>query len=150
MGINKHSGFTLIELMIVVAIIAILAAIAVPQYQNYVARAQLTRVVAELGGLRSPFETCIQNGFMTIGDGFGECEIVGTPSNLLIETSDIDLAAGGHIEGVMGNTAAPSVGGSTVRWERAPEGNWSCTVDPGPAAGNGFKSIYIPKGCTEI
>lgn len=50
---KNQQGFTLIELMIVVAIIAILAAIALPAYQDYVARAQATEALTATGGIRA-------------------------------------------------------------------------------------------------
>lgn len=52
--VNSQSGFTLIELMIVVAIIAILAAIAIPQYNDYTARAQLIEAVELEAGMKVP------------------------------------------------------------------------------------------------
>lgn len=56
-AVNK--GFTLIELMIVVAIIGILAAIAIPAYQNYTKKAKFTEVVVATGPFKTAVELCI-------------------------------------------------------------------------------------------
>src|SRR5690606_3626786 len=53
---RREGGFTLIELMIVVAIIAILAAVALPAYQNYVAKSQLSAGFADVRGGLNSFE----------------------------------------------------------------------------------------------
>ncbi|MGN5139043.1 pilin [Aeromonas sp. 164P] len=58
---KKQSGFTLIELMIVVAIVAILAAIALPAYQNYTKKSKMTQLVAAAGGLKTAVEVCSQS-----------------------------------------------------------------------------------------
>lgn len=62
-GLNKQAqGFTLIELMIVVAIIGILAAIALPAYQNYTKRAKFSEVISAAGAVKSQVEVCVQSG----------------------------------------------------------------------------------------
>lgn len=58
---KRQSGFTLIELMIVVAIVAILAAIALPAYQNYTKKARFTEVVSATGGLKTAIEVCFND-----------------------------------------------------------------------------------------
>ena len=56
---KKQTGFTLIELMIVVAIVAILAAIALPAYNKYTARAKYTEVISAVNGVKQQVELCI-------------------------------------------------------------------------------------------
>ncbi|HDZ8832429.1 type IVa pilus major pilin TapA [Aeromonas dhakensis] len=58
---KKQSGFTLIELMIVVAIVAILAAIALPAYQTYTLRAKYSEVIAAAGPAKTAVEVCVQS-----------------------------------------------------------------------------------------
>ena len=59
---KMQKGFTLIELMIVVAIIGILAAVAIPSYQNYTTKAKFTEVVSLTGGIKTAIETCVADG----------------------------------------------------------------------------------------
>jgi type IV pilus assembly protein PilA len=96
-----QSGFTLIELMIVVAIIGILAAIAIPQYQNYVARAQ----VSEALSLASGGKVALSEYFNTTGE-------------FPADNSDAGMAAATDIKGKYvtsvtvsaDNTADPKLG----------------------------------------
>ena len=58
---NAQKGFTLIELMIVVAIIGILAAIAIPAYQDYTVRTKWASNVADVEGLKTAIKTCLND-----------------------------------------------------------------------------------------
>ena len=142
-----QKGFTLIELMIVVAIIGILAAVAIPQYQNYVARSQVARVMGETGSLKTAVETCLLDGRTTIGDQAGECQLGWTNSNLIGQGGTevqagltVTLAADETtIAATFGANAAAALNDETLTWTRNAAGAWSCETSVDEA--------YRPAGC---
>lgn len=140
-----QQGFTLIELMIVVAIIGILAAVAVPQYQNYLAKSQATRVMQETGALKTVIETCALEMRTTIGVGVGECDLNWTNSNLIgapvqagldVEINDDGTAA---IDATFGADAATALAGENLSWDRGAGGTWTCS--------SSIEERFRPAGC---
>lgn len=98
---NAQKGFTLIELMIVVAIIGILAAIAIPQYQNYVTRAKYQDGAASLESVKTATALCIQER----GGNPTECATdaaIGTTMPTTAAAGGITIARGNFTAGTNG------------------------------------------------
>lgn len=134
---KRTPGFTLIELMIVVAIIAILAAIAVPAYQNYVARSQVVAALAEIAPGRIAFDTL----FLNQGDFSFDIADIGLRQDTARCDVLIEADAEGFIEcTVKGN---PVVAGGKVRYERSPTGIWNCVTED-------IQDMHVPPGCVPL
>ncbi|MDM5113086.1 pilin [Aeromonas salmonicida] len=103
---KKQSGFTLIELMIVVAIVAILAAIALPAYQNYTKKAKMTELVSATGALKTQVEVCLQSY------GVDQCDNGdnGMPATTAVTAGRVDVTFTGTATsaGVITIEAAPT------------------------------------------
>lgn len=144
--IHTQKGFTLIELMIVVAIIGILAAIAIPQYQDYIARTQLNRVYSELSALKTAVKINLTNGIFPTDP---EDQLGFTESNLLAAAPALDFTAGdgsGTVVATLGNNASSAVTGATITLRREASGNWLCIINNGGNAA--WKPSYAPTACT--
>jgi len=111
---KKQSGFTLIELMIVVAIVAILAAIALPAYQSYTKKARFTEVVSATGPYKTAIEICVQTNSVSsmtdtteTGDTCGDAGGNGIPAEITAGTGNVgSVSVSGGVITATGSGAA--------------------------------------------
>ena len=151
---SLQKGLTLIELMIVVAIVGILAAVGLPAYQDYIAKSQVARAMVETGALKAKIESCIVERRTTLSTTPGPtvCSMADLqPSNILVNLADYAPAPAGappapagtgypavefggngpetaSITVAFGNSASQILAGGKfmVGWFRSDLGVWSC------------------------
>ncbi|HAR75401.1 pilin [Psychrobacter glacincola] len=140
---NAQKGFTLIELMIVIAIIGILAAIAIPAYQNYIAKSQANAGYSEISAVRTGYENAVNEG--SIPAALSDVGFTAARSNACSAYGITAFTAtNGAVTNAITCTLAgnPKISGKILSLSRTADGAWSCLTDI-PATDDQF----IPKGC---
>ena len=151
---SLQQGFTLIELMIVVAIIGILAAVALPAYQDYTKRAKMSEVILAASACRTTISEVYQSGSLsTIGANNWGCEnsaqsskyvsSVTTDANgvITVTATAIDSA---NIDGKSIVLTPTNASGTALTYTPGTQvAGWKC----GPATSNGVPAKFLPGSC---
>lgn len=136
-----QQGFTLIELMIVVAIIGILAAVAIPSYNDYTARAQVTEAVSLTSGFKTGMAETVQDS----GTWPNTLTAIGTTTSgkyvgSIVLTADTN-GLGATLTATMGTNVNTNIKGSSLLLVTTDSASsWSCT-------GGDLATKYRPGSC---
>ena len=163
---SVQQGFTLIELMIVIAIIGILAAIAIPAYQNYTIRAQASEALSLAGGIETAFDECYANkgtaakGCTSLLDLGISSTISGTYVKSMsylngVITATYGTNANSNIQGKYLTLAAYQSQNGDISWvctgtatvNTVPTGLTVVTGGGGVTAGTIPNAAYLPSSC---
>ena len=138
---SMQKGFTLIELMIVIAIIGVLAAVAIPAYQDYIAKSQVTAGLADISGGKIGAEAKLNDGVYV---GTDQAAIGLAASSTRCSGIAVSFTSGAAGTIICTLTGATTINTKTITLTRAKDtdtgqGGWTCgtTVD----------AKYKPKGC---
>ena len=142
---RAERGFTLIELMIVITIIGVLAAIAVPAYLDNVSRSQVARAHSELSAYTRQVEERLANG-EGASVGLDPSKAVGFVDSNLTTTSfgAFTDAASSTIVATMDGDTSAAIRGTVLSLRREADGTWQCTVT---GAGSRWRPAFVPDRC---
>lgn len=142
---RPQHGFNLVEVMIVMVIIGIIAAMALPMYQDYQGKAQVSAGLAEIHPGIQTYELLVLDGKAASTDytatNLGLKASTKHCSTIEVTQIDVDGKAEPAIScTLIGNS---KVNGKVVRYDRAADGTWSCKS-------NAPSKFYLPHGCSAL